>query len=164
MDWISLASIAKNHSNDAYVKLRELRSKWDRTPSQDELDELQQNLRSYLLYTDEANSSDHRKIVEGILARPEFFNRAVIVTDGSYLSIRVYAYTVNGKVRIILWASYEDVQEYAQVREYLWDRKHPVEEVLDWILKNYSTIPFQCGTLAQLEEHEQWCNQNESRY
>ena len=153
MNWISTWSIAQHH-HDIATKASELNLRWNVRPSPEQLHDLREILESYL---EDAETDRDKEIITGILSHHEFFERAILVTDGSSLALRVYAWTYHGKIRMTFSGDYDEAKHNAEYNEYLYSDKHSVEEIIQWILDHYSVIPFQCASYPDLLDWEMQC-------
>lgn len=151
MNWISTWDLKEIFPTSWRSEQTRLKVKWDKTPTDDELKDLKEILKSYLEY---AETQIDKDIINGILANEEFFKRAILVTDGSYIPLRIYAWTIYGKVHMNLGLSFAEAKHNSQYNEYIQQHKHSIEETLQWILDNYQTIPFQCMPYATLLDRE----------
>lgn len=155
MNWISTWELKERFPTSWRSEQTRLKAKWDKSPTDDELKDLKEILKSYLEY---AETQTDRDIINGILANEEFFKRAILVTDGSYMPLRIYAWSRFGKVHMHLGESFEEAKHNSQYNEYIQRHKHSVEETLQWILDNYQTIPFQCVSYDVLLDREKLCH------
>lgn len=94
MNWISALELKDRYPTSWRKELTRLEAKWNKTPTDEELKELREILESYLEY---AETQRDKEIINGILANEEFFKRAILVTDGSYMPLRIYAWSRFGK-------------------------------------------------------------------
>lgn len=154
MNWISTLELKGRYPTSWRKELTRLEAKWNKAPTDEELKELREILESYLEY---AETQRDKEIINGILANEEFFKRAILVTDGSYMPLRIYAWSRFGKVHMDLGLSFEEAKHDSKYNEYIQRHKHPVEETLQWILGNYQTIPFQCMSYDKLLKWEETC-------
>lgn len=146
-NYISVAEITKSYGTYAGKKYKEVEKKWDKNPSDEERGELRRIIESYLHY---AESEQDRELIQAVLNTPEIFNRAKIVTDGSYLSIYFLAYKIKKQQKINFWliGSVQDSYMFPDHAAHIGQRSsiNPNERI-KWILDNYQTIPFICQPL-----------------